>query len=247
MRRSVGFLAGLTVALALTQAVLASTTRATNPSAEQAANTRSTTLAGYAYNYYIGVPGAISAVIVVPKLKCTGTPAAGSAIDPGVGIQSVNSYARLTLACTAKGVAQYYPSLDVNGTIKNIGSDVARAGDTVELAVSQSSSKDTISVIDLTHKFMATSYGSGSGTGSGIIVGDFPGLSGSTALGVPNFGTLTFSSALVNGLALGFAPAAGSSGLQANDLSTSSTGPPQITTMHFGSNKETFATVFKHS
>jgi len=149
--------------------------------------------------------------------------------------------ARLTLACTANGVAQYYPSLDVNGTITNIVRDVAQAGDTVEFAVSQSSSKDTISVIDLTHKFMATSYGSGSGTGSGIIVGDFPGLSGSTTIGVPNFGTLTFSSALVNGLALGFPPASGSSGLQANDLSTSSTGPLRITTVHFGSNRETFA------
>jgi len=247
MRRSLGFFAGLAAALALTQPALASTARATKPLAERAAHTRSTTLAGYDYNYYIGVPGAISAIIVVPKLKCTGTPAAGSAIYAGVGIQSVNSYARLTLACTAKGVAQYYPSLDVNGTIKNIGSDVAQAGDTVEFAVSQSSSKDTISVIDLTHKFMATSYGSGSGTGSGIIVGDFPGLSGSTTLGVPNFGTLTFTSALVNGLALGFAPAAGSSGLQANDLSTSSTGPLQIKTNDIGSNKETFATVFKHS
>ena len=77
--RSLGLLTALTVALALTQPAFASTTRAASRSAERAANTRSTTLAGYDYNYYIGVPGAISAVIVVPKLSCTGTPPAGSA------------------------------------------------------------------------------------------------------------------------------------------------------------------------
>ena len=128
----------------------------------------------------------MSAIIVVPKLNCNGTPRPpGSAIDAGVGIQSVNSYARLSLACTPHGVARYSPSLVVNGTAKNIASDRAQPGDTVEFAVSQSDAIVTVSVIDLTHKFIATSNGTGSGTGEGILAGDFPAVSGATTLGCP--------------------------------------------------------------
>ena len=114
----------------------------------------------------------------------------------------MNSYARLYLACTPQSVARYYPSLVVNGTIKNIASDAAHAGDTIEFAVSQSDSQVTDSVIDLTHKFIVTRNGTGSGTGEGITAGDFPVVSGSTTFGVPNFGTLAFSSALINGYPL---------------------------------------------
>ena len=200
-------------------------------------------MAGYNFANYIGVPGAVSAIIVVPKLNCKGTPAAGRSIYVGVGIQSVNSYARLYLACTPQGVARYYPSLVVNGTIKNIASDAAHAGDTIEFAVSQSDSQVTDSVIDMTHKFIVTRNGTGSGTGEGIMAGDFPVVSGSTTSGVPNFGTLAFSSALINGYPFGSAR----TGLQADDLYASSTGPLQIKTTYSASNKEAFATVFKHS
>ena len=123
----------------------------------------------------------MSAIIVVPKLNCKATPPAGSSIYVGVGIQSVNSYARLYLACTPQRVARYYPSLLVNGTIKNIASDVAHPGDTIEFAVSQSVSKVTDSVIDMTHKFIATGNGAGSGTSEGIVAGDFPAVSGATS------------------------------------------------------------------
>ena len=62
---------GLTATLALAQPALAAPARP--------ANTRSTVLAGYNFANYIGVPGAVSAIIVVPKLNCKGTRAAGSA------------------------------------------------------------------------------------------------------------------------------------------------------------------------
>ncbi len=77
----------------------------------------------------------------------------------------------------------------------------------------------------MTHKFIATSNGAGSGTSEGIMAGDFPAVSGSPS-GVPNFGTLVFSSALINGYPFGSAEP----GLQADDLSASSTGPVQIKT-----------------
>ncbi len=115
VRRALAFAAGLTATLALAQLALAAT--------ERAANLPSTVLAGYDFTFYIGVPGAVSAVIVVPKLNCKGTPAAGSGVYAGVGIQSVNSYARLYLACTPRGGASYTPSLVVNATTKNIASD----------------------------------------------------------------------------------------------------------------------------
>ncbi len=234
MRVALRFALGLTAVLGLTQPALAS--------GERAASTPSTTLAGYLFNYYIAVPGAVSAVAVVPKLNCKGTPPAGLSIYAGVGIQSVNSYARLLIACTPQGVARYYPSLVVNGTIKNIASDQARAGDTIEFAVSQSASQDTESVIDLTHKFVATRNGTGSGTGEGIAVGDFPVVAGSTTLGVPNFGTLAFSQAVVNGLPIGLAP----NQLQSYNLAASSTGPVQIKT-NLSSDKEAVTTVFSHA
>ena len=235
MRKALGFVAGLTAIVGLAQSAPAAAARPTN--------TRSTVLAGLNFPNYIGVPGAVSATIVVPKLNCKATRPAGRSIYVGVGIQSVNSYARLYLGCTPQGVARYYPSLVVNGTIKNIASDAAHAGDRIEFAVSQSDSQVTDSVIDVTHKFIVTRNGTGSGTGEGITAGDFPVVSGSTTFGVPNFGTLAFSSALINGYPFGSAR----TGLQADDLYASSTGPLQIKTTYSASNKEAFATVFKHS
>jgi hypothetical protein len=210
MRRGLAFAAGLTATLGLAQTALASRSSYPTPRAPLCPALISTG--------YIGVPGNVSAIIVVPKLNCSGTPATGSSIYAGVGIQSVNSYARLDLACTPKGVARYSRSLVLNGSIKNI-SDAAHAGDMIEFAVSQSDSQVTASVIDLTHKFVATRSGTGSGTSQGITAGDYPAVSGSTTLGAPNFGALAFSSALVNGYPLG----ATGTGLQADDLYASST------------------------
>jgi hypothetical protein len=231
MRGALAFAAGLMSVLALTQLALAAP--------ERLANLSSTVLAGYDFTYYIGVPGNVSAIIVVPKLNCTGTPSTGSAIDAGVGIQSVNSYARLALACTPHGVASYTPSLVVNGTTKNIASDGAQPGDTVVFAVSQSDTIDTVSVIDLTHKFDATSNGSGSGTGQGILAGDFPAVSGGTTLPIPNFGTLAFTTAVTNGYPLGEPDA---TYLQTDDLTVNS--KIRIKTATSASNKEAFTTVF---
>src|SRR4029077_5994370 len=99
------------------------------------------------------------------------------------------------------------------------------------------------SVIDMTHTFIATSNGGGGGTGEGITVGDFPVVSGATTSGVPNFGTLSFTAALINGYPFGSA----SPDLHADNLYASSTGPLEIQTTYSAFNKENFKTVFKHS
>ncbi len=232
--RALGFAAGLTATLGLAQPALAAPTPVTT--------TQSTVFAGYDFANYIAVPGSVSAIIVVPKLNCHASPAAGSSIYVGVGIQSVNTYARLYLTCTPQRVARYYPSLLINGTTKNMPSDLARPGDRIEFAVSQSVSIVTSSVIDVTHKFIATSNGAGSGTSEGIVAGDFPAVSGAPS-SVPNFGTLSFSSALINGYPFG----AAETGLQVDNLYASSGGTLQIKTTYSVSNKEAFATVFTHS
>ena len=108
--------------------------------------------------------------------------------------------------------------------------------------MSQSVSIVTGSVIDMTHKFIVTSNGTGSGTSEGIVAGDFPAVPGATP-SVPNFGTLSFSSALINGYPFG----AAETGLQADDLYASASGPLQIKTTYSSVNKEEFATVFHHS
>ncbi len=221
----------------------AATLEPAQPALAATAPAKSTVLAGYNFANYIAVPGAVSAIVVVPKLNCKGTPPAGTAIYAGVGIQSVNSYARLYLGCTPQGVARYYPSLSVNGTIRNFASDAAHPGDAVEFAVSQSDSKVTDSVIDLTHEFVATSNGGGSGTSEGITAGDFPVISDGTTSAVPNFGTMAFSNALINGYPFG----SSGTGLHADDLDASSTGALEIRTTYSGANKEAFATVFEHS
>jgi hypothetical protein len=232
--RTLGFAAGLTATLGLAQPALAAPTPVTR--------TQSTVFAGYDFANYIAVPGAVSAIIVVPKLNCHASSPAGSSIYVGVGIQSVNTYARLYLACTPHRVARYYASLLINGTTKNMASDLARPGDRIEFAVSQSVSIVTGSVIDLTHKFIATSNGSGSGTSEGIVAGDFPVTPGATS-GVANFGTVSFSSALINGYPFG----AAETGLQVDNLYASSGGALQIKTTYSSSNKEAFTTVFQHS
>jgi hypothetical protein len=138
-------------------------------------------------------------------------------------------------------MARYYPSLAVNGSTKNITTDIAHPGGTIEFAVSQSVSRVMDSVIDMTDKFIATGNGVGSGTSEGVTAGDFPAVSGATST-VPNFGTLAFSNALIDGYSFGLEE----TGLQADDLYESSTGPLQIKVTYSASNKEAFATVFNH-
>ncbi len=237
-RKAVWVVAALAASFGLAQPALAATARTTG----RIPTTQSTAQAGYDFPTYIAVPGAVSATVVVPKLDCKATP--GASIYAGVGIQSVNSYARLYLGCAAQGVARYFPSLVVAGTTKNYGGDVARVGDTIELAVSQSDSQVTVSVIDLTHKFVATSNGGGSGTSEGVLAGDFPGVSGSTSAAVPDFGTLVFSNALINGYPFASSPG---TKVQAFDLYASSPSVLEIKTTFSTGNHESFTTVFEHS
>lgn len=65
----------------------------------------------------------------------------------------------------------------------------------------------TVTVADITHRFVATQSGTGSGTSEGIAAGVFPPAPGSGATGLADFGTITFTGAVVNGYPLGGARA----------------------------------------
>ena len=241
-------------------AVLATTTAVVAPAmlapatlahtfAPAAANVKRPTFAGYEFQNYVAVPAQVSAAIVVPKLKCKKGPQRD--IEPGVGMESVSAFAGLFVFCQ-KGKAHYYPSLEVGSSTKNFPSDKAHAGDRIEFMMVQSTSRTTDTVIDETHHFTARKSGAGSGTGYGPTVGDFSVDIGTTKLGIPNFGTLTFSDALANGASsaagpfgsLG-SPSAAPSGY---NLVTGpgATGALQVTTGPLSTSGETFETVFKH-
>jgi hypothetical protein len=68
------------------------------------------------------------------------------------------------------------------------------------------------------------------------VVGDFPVVPGATTSRVPSFGTVTFSSALINGYPFGSA----GTGLQVDNLYASSAGSRQAKTAYSMSNKEAF-------
>ena len=95
----------------------------------------------------------------------------------------------------------------------------------------------------MTHQFVATANGTGGGTSEGVVAGDFPAVSGSTSLHVPNFGNLVFSDALINGYSFGSAE----TGLQADNLHASSGGVLQVKTTYSPSTREAFTTAFVHS
>ncbi len=214
------------------------------PTGASAANSSSPSFAGYEFNNYVAVPATVSASIVVTKLKCTSGPEED--IWPGVGMQSVNSFVGLDMFCK-NGKAHYSPYIEVQGTAKVYAADTARPGDKVKFKLYESTAHTTGSVVDTTHAFRAAKTGAGSGTGSGPQVGDRAVYLGSAYLGVPNFGTLTFTKALANGSTSTPGPF-GSLSPTGYDMHVSSASSPlRVQTDPFSSNKESFKTVFKHS
>ncbi|HZU60170.1 MAG TPA: G1 family glutamic endopeptidase [Solirubrobacteraceae bacterium] len=216
----------------------------TIPTGASAANSPNPNFAGYQFNNYVAVPATVSALIVVPKLKCTSGPERD--IWPGVGIQSVSSFAGLDIFCK-NGKAHYFAYIEVQSKAKVFAADAAKPGDKVTFKVYESTAHVIGSAVDQTHAFTATKTGAGSGTGNGVQVGDRPVYLGAGKLGVPNFGSITFTKALANGATSTPGPFGSLSPTAYNMFTTSSSSPLQVQTNPFTSNKESFKTVFKHS
>lgn len=205
--------------------------------------TKSTGFAGYEYANYVAIPESVSATMVVPKLKCkTGEE---QAVYAEVGVEGNTNAAGVVTGCNGKQ-AYYWPSLTLNNAVKNYSSDKAYPGDKVKLSITQSDSATDVSANDLTHKFDVKRTAAGNATGDDLLVGE-DAWDDPTQLGVPDFGTLSFSNALLNGSPFGSFGSASSLVQYDRYTSTAASGKLEIATSPFASNKESFKTTFKRS
>jgi hypothetical protein len=177
-----------------------------------------------------------------PKLSCG---KANQAIVPSVGVftsPSNNfSAADMFVGCTG-GKALYFPVLVMNSkpTRHKTGAK-AHPGDKIVLKASVNATRTVLTTLDKTTKIKRTLTGPGSTTLAYPSVGDDGHSTKSTGLwGVPKFRTLKFSQTVLNGQ-----PFASSPDLVQWDRYRGTT--LQIKTSLFGSDQETFKTVFKHS
>jgi hypothetical protein len=140
----------------------------------------------------------------VPALSCT---TATRAITPGAGV-AVNNYKTSSFAFVitgcVNGKAIYFPGLFVNGKATDYTKTHFSAGDVINLSASVTTSGTTVQVTDVTKGVTKKLTGAGA-SASAAWIGDDSAVSGSTGtlLGVPKFGTLTFTNCLIDGKALG--------------------------------------------
>jgi hypothetical protein len=201
----------------------------------------STTSAGYEYANYVAIPESLSAAMVVPKVKCH--PMEETAVYPEVGVEDNTTAAGLVIGCEGTH-AFYWPSVTVDNAVTNFPHNPAHPGDKIELGIAQSSSSTTAAVTDMTHKFTVHQTGAGNSTGNDLFVG-LGAWNDSTELGVPDFGTLSMSKALLSGSPFGSFGTP--SDLRRYDRYTSSdsSGAIQIATGAFAGNHEDFQLTYK--
>lgn len=211
------------------------------PALAMAATRASKQFAGYALNGGVGTSTVVQSTIVVPKLKC-GSGYQGITADAGTGAEvntkSESSSAGVVLACQ-KGVPYYFPAINLNSaTTHNYPAIEFHPGDKVVLRVSENTDSTAVSVKDTTlHKGKVLTGGGATKVGY-PWVGDEAQLTSSGPAPVPNFGTVTYSNATVNGGSL-------ASFTRFNRVSSG--GILQIKTGPLAGNGESFSTVYKHS
>ena len=123
--------------------------------------------------------------------------------DAGVLVNNYKSYsvAGIFTGCV-NGKPVDFPSLVINGAETDYTSTPLTAGDVIHLSTSVTTSGTTVQVTDVTTGVTKTLTGAGA-SASAAYIGDDP-LSSSTGalLGVPNAGTLTFTTCRIDGKAL---------------------------------------------
>jgi hypothetical protein len=158
-------------------------------------------LAGYVAAVAPGSATSAAAQFKVPRLSCTTAPDRG--ILPGVQVV-VNSFrsfsAAFVFVICHRGRALYFPAVDINGHQVNFTTSV-RAGDVIKVSATVTTRGTTVQVTDVTTRVTKRRTGAGARS-SAVFVGDDSVFLNATRLGVPNFGTLTFTSCLVDGRAL---------------------------------------------
>ena len=199
------------------------------------------TFAGYQANVATGSPTSSAAQYKVPKLSCT---SAARAITPVAGV-AVNNFATyssafLFVGCRS-GKAVYFPSLVINGTEKDYTTTHLAAGDAIKVFTKVTTTGTTVQVTDVTKAVTKKRTGPGA-SASAAYAGDSAWFTSTSAppLGVPNFGTLTFTHCLIDGK-----PLASANPAQYQRVNSSNV--VQIATGALSSTGTSFPTQFKHS
>jgi hypothetical protein len=195
--------------------------------------------AGYQATVAAGSATSSAAQFKVPALSCTSV---YRAITPVAGVE-VNNFASyssafLFVGCRS-GNAMYFPSLVINGTETDYTTTRLSAGDAIKVSTKVTTTGTTVQVTDMTKGITKKLTGPGA-SASAAYIADSGWHNNGTLLGVPKFGTITFTHCLIDGAAL-------ASARPARYQRVNSTGIVQIATGALSSAGTTFATHFKHS
>jgi len=229
--------AALALPLSLAVPAQAAAGRNARPGAPSVINSQ--VIAGYQAKVALGSATSLAARFKVPRLSCT---AAYRAIAPEAAVNVNNnrsdSSAFVFVGCQ-RGRAVYAPALVLNGNLVYYTTRVG-AGDVIKLSVKVTTRGTTVQVTDVTTGFTKTRTGPGARPGA-FFVGDAAvTLNGLTPIGVPGFGTLTFTGCLVDGRALARSH-------PARYQRVNSRGLLQIATGALSPGGTAFATHYRHS
>ena len=199
----------------------------------------STVFAGYQATVAAGSATSSGAQYKLPALSCT---SAYRGITPvaGVGVNGNTTYSSaFVFTGCHNGKAVYFPALVINGSETNYTTTTVHAGNVIKVSTKVTTKGTTVSVTDATTGVTKKLTGSGASP-SVAYVGDSDWVVNGTILGVPSFGTLSFTSCSVDGKALARAHPARYQRVNSSNV-------VQITTGALSSTGTAFLTHYKHS
>jgi len=199
-----------------------------------------TVFAGYQASVAAGSPTSSAAQFKVPRLSCT---SAFRGITPGAGVQ-VNAFRSVSFAFVFvlchSGRAAYVPALVINGNEVNYPRMAVRAGNVIKVSAKVTTTGTTVQVTDVTKAITKKLTGPGA-SANAAYAGDSDWVTSTNKLlGVPKFGTLTFTHCTVDGKTL-------ASAHPTKIQRVNSSNVVQIATGALSRAGTTFATHFKHS
>ena len=158
-------------------------------------------IAGYQAAVAPGSATSVAAQFKVPRLSCTAA-FRGITAEVQVNVNNFsNTSAAFLFAVCRRGRALYFPGLSINGNEIDYTTTPFRAGNVIKVSAKVTTRGTTVQVTDVTTRVTKRLTGPGARP-SAAFVGDDTVFNNTTLLGVPNFGTLTFTSCLVDGRAL---------------------------------------------
>jgi hypothetical protein len=199
---------------------------------------KSTVFAGYQATVAAGSATSSAAQYKLPALTCT---SANRGITPvaGVGVNGNTTFSSaFVFTGCQNGKAVYFPALVINGSETNYTTTAFHAGNVIKVSARVSTAGTTVSATDATTS--VTKKRTGPGASSSVAyVGDSDWAVNGTILGVPNFGTLSFTGCSVDGKSLASSHPAKYQRVNGTTV--------QITSGALSSTGTAFPTHYKHS